>query len=77
MWCQEEDVCIDWLGWAGRTKTYPKRMRCEKCGKRFLTFVRECHDPGCLHLYFPKHKVKKKIPKQKTRHEKSVRGRPC
>lgn len=35
---------------------HPKRVRCPDCKKRFLVFIRECDDPGCLHLYMPKHK---------------------
>ena len=69
-WCQKENKCIDWLGMGSITKDYPKRVTCPDCKKRYKTFIRECDDAGCWHLYMPKHKFKKKIKKQKTKHER-------
>lgn len=59
-WCQEQDIHLAVLGF--NYKKYikpPKRIRCHKCKKRFKTFIKECDDIGCFHLYFPKHKFKK------------------
>lgn len=74
-WCEEKDTDIDWIGWRGRTKPYPKRIRCKKCGRRLKTFIRECHDVDCMHLYLPKHKAKVKVKKLPTRHERSTSRR--
>lgn len=63
-WCQEEDLDVAWCKFNKVIidNTHPKRVRCSQCGKRFITFVRECHDAGCYHAYLPKHKkpVKRK-----------------
>jgi hypothetical protein len=76
-WRQEEDVCVDFLGfipgccvgttfsklkWKEIKGGHPMRVRCPDCKRRLMTFLRECHDPGCFHAYLPKHKkpVKKK-----------------
>jgi hypothetical protein len=70
-WCQEEDVCVDFLGYIpgccpGTFKhkikfkeikgNHPTRIRCPDCKRRLMSFIRECHDPGCYHAYMPKHK---------------------
>lgn len=70
MWCQTENIELEWLGLSGNLKKYRKRMRCSKCGKNFKVFIRECDDHNCFHLYMPKHKIKVKIKKQKTKHER-------
>lgn len=70
VWCQEKNVHIDFVGSRGKLwKPVPKRIVCPKCKKRYLTFVRECDDPGCLHLYLPKHKLKIKKPKKVSRND--------
>ncbi len=80
-WCQEEDICIDVVGfipgccpYAVRyekfkeiKKTGIQRIRCPKCKKRFMSFIRECHDPGCYHAFFPKHKKPVKKPRKVSR----------
>lgn len=37
-------------------KVGPRRYRCPKCKKRFMTIFKECHDDNCWHEYLPKHK---------------------
>lgn len=75
-WCQEKDVQLDVLGFIRPSLSdverrnkfkeikdgHPKRTRCVVCKKRFMSFIRECHDAGCYHVYLPKHKkpVKKR-----------------
>lgn len=85
VWCETEDVHLDALGFARkideyghyilRGLKYPKKVRCPKCGKQFETFTRECHDPGCIHLYLPKHKAPVKRPRKETRDDKGRRKR--
>jgi hypothetical protein len=68
-WCENENVHLEWLGFAPnpstphksirKLKKTPTRVRCHKCKKRFKPFVKECDDEGCIHLYLPKHKLKK------------------
>lgn len=69
MWCSEEDVHIDRVF---EGKKCPKKVRCTKCKKNIRTYIKSCGDYNCFHLYMSKHKVKTKIPKQKTKHERSI-----
>jgi len=58
-WCQTEEKCIDFLGFAKpfkRGRKVKKYIRCPNCKKRIQCYIRECDDPGCLHLWMPKHK---------------------
>lgn len=59
MWCQTENQIIETISGSNKKKSHEKRMRCPKCKKRFFTFVRECKQTGEVHVYFPKHKIKK------------------
>ena len=77
VWCQEEDICVEFLGtimegFFDKVKNkHSKRMRCSACGKRFMTFLRECDDPGCYHVYFPKHKKPVKKARKVSRDDSS------
>ena len=76
-WCQKTDIQVDWLSQDGLVyiDTHPRRMRCENCKRRFMTFVRECDDPGCFHAYFPKHKKPVKKKRKQSRDRGSLGGR--
>jgi len=60
-WCLETDKAIAFLGFRknGKRFEYKKHYRCPDCGKRLKVWLRDCHDPGCVHLWISKHKVKK------------------
>lgn len=70
VWCEEKNKGIGDLGRCKKPrsearKQYGCRIRCPKCKQRFEPIVMECSDPGCWHVYLPKHKPKiKKIKKQ-------------
>lgn len=78
IWCEQTNKGIDCIGfkhqWRYKSKTaiaearkcVGARVRCSKCKQRFEPIVRECHDPGCWHVYLPKHKTKADKTKKKT-----------
>jgi len=39
---------------------FNKRMRCPKCNRMLNVIIKECHDPGCVHLMLSPHKGKYK-----------------
>lgn len=65
----------------GKKKEYcdrrskPKRMKCDICGRRLLSFVEECSAGCCVWHSLPKHKPKgyKKKPRQKSNDLKAIR----
>lgn len=78
VWCEERNKQIDCIGfkpWKYKSKSpmaearkqVGARVRCPKCKQRFEPIVKECHDPGCWHVYMPKHKEKVKKVKKQTR----------
>jgi hypothetical protein len=83
MWCEKDNCCIDFIGykhqWKYKSRTalaearkqVGARVRCPKCKQRFEPIVKECHDPGCWHVFMPKHKERIKKIKKITRKTKS------
>jgi len=45
----------------GNVDRIPSKVTCPDCKKRFKPRVRECHDPGCWHVYLPAHKKVVKV----------------
>ena len=75
-WCTSSDICIGLIPFPKninfkkklgnkyyyKISTANKRYRCPTCNRQLTLFIRECDDPGCFHIYLPKHKARKKIP---------------
>lgn len=62
VWCPGggKDIGFDYNHKSRSTpeeKRKVKYIRCGVCGQRFEVFNKECHDPGCVHHYVPKHKA--------------------
>lgn len=59
-WCLTKDQHLD--GGYHNKERKQRRVRCQKCKKRFMTIWKECQDAGCWHEYLPKHKKRKGKP---------------